>query len=157
MGVIILLTLALMPVTANAEVFKCIEKFGKAIYQSTPCTPSAKEQQLDIKADPAKEAAAETKLEAIQNEYESRKAAQDQKNKELEKQRLEAETLETAKRNAIAQQEQAEAQKRQAEALEQQNNLGNRPLYIVPTIRPIWPGPIPPHPPKPHRPRSTID
>lgn len=139
MRIISLLFLTLIPATTNAEVYKCIEKFGKAIYQSTPCKPAAKEQQLDIKVDPTKEAAAETKLEAIQNEYESRKSSQAQKNKELEKQRMEAAALEIARRNAIAQQEQAEAQKRQAEALERRNNYDNRPLFIIPSTRPIWP------------------
>lgn len=158
MRLISLLSLILISTTANAEVFKCIEKFGKAIYQSSPCKSGAKEQQLDIKADPAKEAAAETKLEAIQTEYEARKVAQDEKNKELEKQRLEAATLEIAKRNAIAQQEQADAQKRQAEALEQRNNYDNRPLYIVPSVRPAWPVSKTPAPfPKPRRPRPAID
>ncbi|OAI09889.1 hypothetical protein A1359_18085 [Methylomonas lenta] len=158
MRLISLLSLMLISATANAEVFKCIEKFGRAVYQSTPCKSGAKEQQLDIKADPAKEAAAESNLEAVQSEYESRKVAQDERNKELEKQRMEAATLEIARRNAIAQQEQADAQKRQAEALEQQNNYNNRPLYIVPSVRPPWPASKPPTPfPEPRRPRSAID
>ncbi|MDD2739377.1 MAG: DUF4124 domain-containing protein [Methylomonas lenta] len=159
MRLISLLSLMLISATANAQVFKCIEKFGKTIYQSSPCKSGAKEQQLDIKSDPAKEAAAENKLEAIQSEYESRKVAQDEKNKELEKQRMEAATLEIARRNAIAQQEQAEAQKRQAEALEQRYNYDNRPFYILPSVRPPRrPASKTPTPyPEPRRPRSTID
>ena len=142
--------LILISATVEAEVFKCTEKFGKTIYQASPCKTAAKEQQLDIKSNPAKNTEAEAKLEAIQNEYESRKIAQEQKDKELEQQRMEAASLEIARRNAIAQQEQAEAQKRQAEALERRNQYNDRPVYILPST-------IPNAPPLHRHPGSTID
>lgn len=157
MRIISLVCIALLLTTAKAEVFKCIEKFGETVYQSSPCEPNAKEHRLDINTDPAQEAAAASKLEAIQSEYESRKLAQEQRDKELEQKRMEAANQEIARRNAIAQQEQAEAQKRQAEALERRNNYDNRPLYISPYYtKPVWPGTVQPQP-KPHRSRSNID
>lgn len=156
MRIIDLISIALLSTTADAEVFKCMEKFGKATYQSTPCKPSANEKQLDINVDPAQAAAAASKLQAIQNEYESRKLAQEQKDKELEQKRMEAANQEIARQNAIAQREQAEAQKRQAEALEQRNNYDNRPLYITPYYtKPTWPEPQ--SHPEPRRSRSNID
>lgn len=134
------LFLTLLSASANAEVFKCTVKYGKTIYQNSPCQGNAKEQQLDIKSDPAKEAAAKAKLEAIRNEYDARKAAQEEKAKALSSQRNDAVSLEIARRAAVAQQEQAQAQQRQADALERQNQNDNRDYYLWPT--PI-PGPAP--------------
>lgn len=129
--------------TANAEVFKCIEKYGKTIYQASPCKPAEKEQQLDIKSDPAKEAEAKAKLEAIQSEYETRKIAQEQKDKELELQREKAVSLEISRRNVIAEQQQAQAQQKMTEALQRQNLYGDRLLYITPPPIPTLPPPRP--------------
>jgi len=126
------LCLILVSATAQAEVYKCIEKLGKTLYQSSPCKTSSKEQQLNIAPNPAKEAEAKAKLEAVQSEDEARKAAQQQADKQLSAERYEAAKLEIANRNAIAQQEQAEAQKRQADALENQNQINNNPIYILP-------------------------
>jgi len=130
---------------AFPEVFKCIGKYGQATYQNSPCAGSAKEQQLDIKFNPEKEAEAKAKLEAIRSEYEAKKAAKLEQQKTQTSQRNEAVSLEFARRSAVAQQQQAEAQQRQAEALERQNQNINRPLYYLPAI----PEPRPPKPPIP--------
>lgn len=132
-----LLTLCFFAASADAEVYKCIEKFGKARYQASPCSDNAKEQQLDIKADPAKEAAAKIRLEEVQNEYDKRKEEKEKIDKELAAQQRANAELEIARRSAIAQQEQAQAQQRQADALERQNRLNNRPLYVLPPAIPV--------------------
>ena len=138
-----LLALSLLTASANAEVYKCIEKFGKTRYQASPCSENAKEQKLDIKTDPAQEAAAKARLEEVQSEYDSRKAEKEKIDKELAAQQRANAELEIARRNAISQQEQAQAQQRQADALERQNRFNNRPLYVfppaLPAQRPIMP------------------
>ncbi len=141
-SLIFLLAIASTPV--DAEVFKCIGKYGKTAYQAQPCQAATQQQQLDIKADPAKQAEAQAKLEAIQSEYESRKAAQLQADKENAEQQNQAATLEIARRNALAQQEQAEAQNRQADALERQNQTDYRPIIIAPPMYPAGPPPAKP-------------
>lgn len=133
------LFLCLEAANCTAEVFKCIEKNGKTTYQATPCELAAKEQQLDIKSDPAREAEAKAKLEAIQNEYDTRKAAQEKADKERAEQQRANSALEFARRSAIAQQEQAQAQQRQAEALEKQYRYNNQPYYYLPPVRPVYP------------------
>lgn len=133
------LFLALASASVHADVFKCTEKYGRTTYQNTQCKATAKEQQLDIKSDPAKEAAAKAKLEAIRNEYQTRKAIKAEEDKTLSEQRNQALSLEFARRNAIAQQRQAQAQQRQAEVLQRNNRYNNRSLYFWPSIRPIRP------------------
>lgn len=148
---IIMWLISLSP-AANAEVYKCIEKFGKTIYQASPCKVASKEQQLNIKSNPAKEAEAKAKLETIQSEYDARKINQQQADKQLTAERYEAAKLEIANRNAIAQQEQADAQKRQAEALENQNQQNNGPIYILPPAIPRGPLHTPTPLPGPRKP-----
>lgn len=147
------LLLSSLSLTAHAEVFKCIGKYGKATYQSSPCEAAVKAQQLDIKSNPEQEAEAKAKLAAIQNEYETRKAEKTKSENELLKQQAAAAALEISRRNALAQQEQAQAQYRQAEALEKQNQFNNRPLYVLP---PTIQAPIPTSPTLP-QPRSPRD
>ena len=132
----------LISVIAQAEVYKCIEKSGKTLYQSSPCKAASKEQQLKIQSDPVKEAEAKARLEEVQSEYDARKTAQQQEDKQLSAERYEAAKLEIANRKAIALQEQADAQKRQAEALENQNQNNSAPIYILPPPlikNPIYP------------------
>ncbi|MBS4051782.1 DUF4124 domain-containing protein [Methylomonas rivi] len=130
MRIMSVLCLMLMSATAHAEVFKCMEKFGKAVYQSRPCTDTSKEQQLDIKTtpDPAQEAAAKAKLEAVQAEYQAQKTSAAERQT---KQNQEAAAIESARRSALLQQQQAEAQQKQAEALERQNRFLFRPLNVL--------------------------
>ncbi len=138
-----LLSLALMTASVEAEVYKCTDKAGKTVYQSSPCQAQAKQQQLNIQSNPTREADAKAKLQAVQSEYEARKSAQKQAEKVLSTESYEAAKLEIARRNAIAQEEQAEAQKRQAEALENQNQQNNRPLYVLPPANYPHPKPTP--------------
>lgn len=134
MRLLIFICLATVTMPAFSKVFKCIGKYGQATYQNSPCADSTKEQQLDIKFDPEKEAEAKAKLEAIRSEYEAKKASKLEQEKQKAAQYKEAVSLEFARRSAIAQQEQAQAQQRQAEALERQNQNINRPIYYLPAI-----------------------
>lgn len=136
---LLFLILCLKAANCAAEVFKCTEKNGKTTYQATPCKLAAKEQQLDIKSDPAKDAEAKARLEAIQNEYDTRKTAQEKADKERAEQQRANNALEFARRSAIAQQEQAQAQQRQADALEKQTRYNDRPYYYLSPVRPIHP------------------
>jgi regulator of protease activity HflC (stomatin/prohibitin superfamily) len=125
-----ILTLLCQP--SSAEVFKCIGKNGAVSYQPSPCQAAIKQQQLEIKSDPVKDAEAKAKLEQVRSEYEIRKSAQQEADKLAAEQRNQAATIEAARRGAIAQQEMAEAQRRQAEAMENQYNGNNRPIMIPP-------------------------
>ncbi len=132
MRIFILLVWLIAHQTAAAEVFKCVGKLGKVIYQSQPCEAAIKAQQLDISESPGDESKAQANLDAVRNEYETRKAAQQQAEKDAAEQRAKEAQLEYARRSAIAQQEQAEAQRLQAEALERRANESNRPLFMLP-------------------------
>lgn len=137
---LIILTLLCQP--SSAEVFKCVGKNGTVSYQPSPCQAAVKQQQLEIKSDPVKDAEAKAKLDQVRGEYETRKAARQEAEKQATEQRNQALTVEAARRSAIAQQEMAEAQRRQAEALEHDQN--DRPIIIVPpdSYRPNY-GPNP--------------
>jgi len=143
MRILILMGLLLGCHPAQAEIFKCIGKAGKTVYQAKPCQATDKARQLDIQVDPAQEAAAKARLEAIQNEYDTKKAAQ------LEAERRDAllnnqnESTMALKQSAFAQQQQVEAQRRQAAALEQQAQQNNNRVMILPspTGLPIIPPP----------------
>jgi len=74
MRVLILTAMVLLCHTAAAEVFKCTDQSGKTVYQSKPCQTVAKEQQLDIKADPVKEAEGKAKLQALRSEQDAKKS-----------------------------------------------------------------------------------
>jgi len=139
MRILFFLLSSSLAMSANADVFKCTGKYGQATYQNSPCAPSTKEQQLDIKFDPAKEAEAKAKLETIRNEYEVKKAAKEEEEKALTSQREKEASLEFARRSAIAQQEQARAQQRQADALERRSMEFYTPYFFLPQPRPIPP------------------
>ena len=132
MRVLIFLFWVTLSVSAGADVFKCTGKYGQTTYQSSPCAPSKKEQQLDIKFDPVKEAEAKAKLEAIRREYEAQEAAKIQKEQALAAQRNEAASLEYARRSAIAQQKLAREEEPQLGVLKIQNQNMNRPIYFLP-------------------------
>jgi hypothetical protein len=137
MGKAVFLALSMLAFDTHADVFKCVEKYGAIRYQANPCSGNTEERKLDIVTDPAAEAAARAKLERIQDEYDTRKADKEKKDKELAEEQRAAAALEFARRSAIAQQEQALAQQRQAAALEKQNRFNSRPYYIFPPTRPI--------------------
>lgn len=132
MRILTLLILSAFSHTSSAEVYKCVGKNGTVTYQPNPCTSAIKQQQLEIKTDPAKDAEAKVRLEEVRNEYENRKAAQQEAEKVAAEQRNQAASLEATRRSAIAQQEMAEAQRRQAEAMEHGNNQNNRPILVAP-------------------------
>lgn len=126
---------------ANAEVFKCIGTNGKTVYQSKPCQATDKGQQMDIQVDPAQEAAAKAKLEALQNEYDAKKAAQAETERRDAEFRNRAEQTNALKQSAVAQQLQVEAAQRQAAAIEKQvQQNANQPAIVYPqTVMPAGP------------------
>lgn len=139
-----LLITSLSPMV-QAEVFKCTDSQGKTNYQAKPCAATVKQQHMSIKSDPAKEAEAKTKLQAIESEYEQNKARQQEAEKQAFIERNQSVQAEALRQSAIAQQQQAIAQQRQAAALEMQNQQNNRPVLIT-TIPPVIqpPGTHPP-------------
>ncbi len=134
MRVLILMVMALCCHAANAEVFKCIGKAGKTVYQEKPCEAAVKEQLMDIKADPVKEAEAKARLEALEMENKARREERLQEEEDAATKRYQAEQINALKRSAIAQQQQAVAQRRQAEALERQNQPVVTPWWVFPRV-----------------------
>lgn len=122
MRTVLMLLLAMWLWPATAEVFKCVGKQGVASYQSSPCRTATKQQQLNIKSDPAKEAAAKVKLEEVRDQYASRKAAQLEAEKQGAEQRYKAAKLELAREKVIAQKELAAAKRHQTEFLKQKRH-----------------------------------
>ncbi len=131
---------------ANAEVFKCVGKDGKTVYQSKPCQTAAKVEQLDIQVDPELEATAKAKREALENEYDSKKAAKREAERRDAVLRNQTESTNALKQSAIAQQQQVEAAQRQAAALERQAQQNANPVMIVapPTVLPAPAAPVSP-------------
>lgn len=127
-----ILLLVLASSQASADVFKCIGGNGKTVYQEKPCEGAAKGRQLNIEADPDKEAEAKARLESLQIEVDSRRAERLKAEKEAAEQRNKAEQVDALRRSAVAQQQQAIAAQRQAEALEQQNRQVNTPYWFLP-------------------------
>ncbi|OAI11950.1 MULTISPECIES: DUF4124 domain-containing protein [Methylomonas] len=117
--------------SAQAEVFKCSGKSGKTVYQQKPCSQEGG-RQLDIHADPAREAEAKAKLEALREENQVRKAARLEAEKQQAERQRQIEEVEAMKRSALAQQQQADAQRRQAEALERRNSYIGAPVIYAP-------------------------
>ena len=152
MKTMLILLIACASATAQAEVFKCTGPSGRTVYQSDPCESAAKARQLDIKADPAKEAEAKAKFEALETEFDAKKAARLQAEKEEAAQRNQAEQTEALKRSAAAQQQRAIAEQRQAEALERQNQLNNLPMFIMPPFVTPFPSEPPVRREPPERP-----
>lgn len=133
MRVLVLMAIVLACHTANAEVFKCVGKGGKTVYQAKPCQTTDKAQQLDIQADPAQEAAAKAKLEALQNEHEAKKAARLEAERNDAVLRNQTESTTALKQSAFAQQQQVAAEQRQAAALERQARQYGNPAVIIAT------------------------
>lgn len=144
MRLLILMAIALSCQAAHAEVFKCIGKDGKTVYQAKPCLTSDKSKQLDIQTDQAQEEAAKAKLEAIQNEYDAKQAAKQEAERRDAALKNQTESTNALKQSAAAQQQQAIAEQRQAEALERQSQQNNNRVMIVapPTGLPVMPPPV---------------
>jgi len=62
----------------QAQVFKCTDKLGKINYQAVPCQTLENGKQLQIKGNPGKEAEGKVKMQALQAEYDGKKAKQAQ-------------------------------------------------------------------------------
>ncbi|PPD20634.1 MAG: hypothetical protein CTY22_06280 [Methylomonas sp.] len=140
----------MLSASASAEVYKCIGGDGKTLYQSRPCQTSQREKQLDIKADPEREAAARARLQDVQAEYQARKEQRAQAENERLQKQYQAATLEAARRSA-------QAQHRQADALEQRQAWGgDAPLptrgFIAPGV--TFSAPIMPRQPASPAPRT---
>ncbi|WP_026603924.1 DUF4124 domain-containing protein [Methylomonas sp. 11b] len=144
MRVLILLLMVLSVHSARAEVFKCIGKDSKTVYQAKPCQASDKTVQLDIQANEAQEAAAKAKLEALQNEQEAAKASKLEAERRDAMLKNQTESTNALKQSAIAQQQQVEAEQRQAAALERQTQQNSNRVLIVapPTVLPGMPAPV---------------
>jgi hypothetical protein len=120
----IFVCLILLPLLANAEVFKCKQASGKIIYQTAPCTSGAATQKVikvkELTPEQAEEA--RVKLDA----WKQQQAADDVTKRESEKQRQaeseKQESLELQRRGVLAQERQAIA--------EQQRQ--NPPVIVVP-------------------------
>lgn len=143
MRMLIWMTMVLAHHSASAEVFKCIGKDSKTVYQARPCQSSDKAVQLDIQANEAQEAAAKSKLQALQNEQETAKAAKLEADRRDAMLRNQTESTNALKQSAIAHQQQVEAEQRQAAALERQAQQNNNRVLIIapPTTAPIFPQP----------------
>lgn len=70
---IVYLLLSCVSLSVHADVFKCVDKFGKPAYQSKPCQEVGKGQQLDIKVDPVKEAQGRAMREVLDRDYDQSK------------------------------------------------------------------------------------
>lgn len=117
MRVMFMTLLLMLQQTAIAEVFKCLGKQGAVTYQSAPCGAAIKQQQLEINADPAAEAAAKAKLDEVRGEYDTRKAAQMAADSLAAEQNYKAEKLEVDRRRVLALQELAAAKRHQTQAI----------------------------------------
>jgi hypothetical protein len=123
MWFLILMTMLQQP--ATAEVFKCIGKQGSVSYQPIPC-PEANQKLLEINSDPAKEATASAKLDEVRGEYEARKAAQLEAEKQAVEQNYKAASLEVARRRVLALQELAAAKRRQTDILKHERRYQHK-------------------------------
>lgn len=124
---LIVILLALLGVSARAEVIKCQLQSGKIIYQSKPCEAAVKQQAIDIKKpDPRKVAEGEAKLKTWKEDYANREAARLKAEKELQAELDRKASVEALKKSAEYQKQQAYEAKRQADALERQNM---QPIY----------------------------
>lgn len=133
MRILVLFALVIAWQHAHAEVYKCTGKDGKTVYQSKPCQTAVKAEQLDIQADPEVEAAAKARREALESEYDAKKAAKLEAERRDAVLRNQTESAAALKQSAIAHQQQVEAQQRQAAALERQAQQGaNRVMIVAP-------------------------
>jgi hypothetical protein len=114
---------------AHAEVFKCVLD-DKTVYQPDPCPDTAKRQEAIVleKTDPAKAAEAQARLQAWQDNYAKREAAERQAQKERQAELDRQAHIEAINRAARAQEELAEAARHP--------NIINRPYIIDPYFTP---------------------
>lgn len=146
---IFFILLALFGSSSHAEVFKCLLKSGKTVYQSTPCQSAVKQEAIDIqKSDPRKVAEEEAKLKAWQEDFAKREEARIKAEKELQAELDRKASIEAMQKSADYQRQQAYEAKRQADALEQRNMQSPYPQYqFYPTpgyqSLPLYPSHVP--------------
>ncbi|WP_223146705.1 hypothetical protein [Methylomonas albis] len=130
--------------SASAEIFKCIGKDSKTVYQAKPCQTSDKAVQLDIQANEGQESAAKARLQALESEQDAAKVARQEAERRDAMLKNQTESTNALKQSAIAQQQQVEAEQRQAAALERQAQQNNNRVMIVapPTALPVMPAPV---------------
>lgn len=121
------LTLLLQP--AAADVFRCIGKQGAVAYQPSPCSVTTTQQQLDIAADPDKEATAKARLSEVRGEYATRKEAQFKAERLASEQSRKAAAQEVAKSRVFALQELAAAKRLQAENIQHKPHRQPKPNH----------------------------
>jgi len=117
MRIMTLLLLLVSATSIHAEVYKCYTASKKISYQPTPCTRGSEKQNvIEIeKQSPQQIEDAQRQLNAVETERMQRdQAAQLQRDKELEQQKLDA-----AQREATAARQEAAAARRDAEAARQ--------------------------------------
>jgi Skp family chaperone for outer membrane proteins len=130
------IVLTLLGSPAHAEIFKCLLKSGKTIYQSTPCEAAVKQQTIEIQQpDPRKVAEEEAKLNAWKEDFEKRETERIKAEKERQLELDRKASVEALKKSAQYQQQQAYEAKRQADALERQTM---QPTY-QPQFYPFYP------------------
>lgn len=124
----LMLLILLMPFlqSVSADVFKCIGKYGAETYQPTPCDTATKQQALDIHSDPVKEEAAKARLDAVHEEYASRRAEQLQADKQAAAASYKAASLDIARRRLAMQQELAAARMQQRGAIDPSRRYSRR-------------------------------
>ncbi|MDD5273186.1 MAG: hypothetical protein PHU14_10750 [Methylovulum sp.] len=126
---LIFLGTALSPAQAE-EVFKCIIDY-KTVYQTDPCPATAiKTEEIEIKQkDPAKEAEAQAKLKAWEDDFNKREAtekkAQQERQAELDRQAA----INALNRNAKAEEDFAAAQRQRNEFNHSFYGYGYNPPY----------------------------
>jgi hypothetical protein len=131
---ITLLVIAMMPLCAKADVFKCKISDSKTVYQPTPCEHAAAVQKVDIqKRSQEKDAEAAAKLRAWNKKREAQEALEYERNKELAERSLREKEVDAQLQNADEQRKQSEALARQASALEEQNHqsFAQPPMKII--------------------------
>lgn len=121
--------ICMLPQSAVAEVFKCVGKQGAVTYQPIPCDTTFKQQSLEIKSDPAKEAVAKAKLDEVRSEYKNRKAVQLAAEKQVSEQNYKSATLDLARSKVLALQEIAAERRRQTRLLKHQSHRHHKPTH----------------------------
>jgi len=141
MNKVFLILLILVTASTQAEeVFKCQQKSGKTVYQSTPCKSSGKQKTIEIqKVDPRKAAEEEAKLKAWEKDFAMREAERLKAEKERQAELDRKASVEALKRSAEYEKQQAIEAKRQADALERQNMPPAYPQYLFPPYYPAYP------------------
>jgi|GEM_PF-1687646 len=127
MKALLILLLASLPLTAQADIFKCTDLQTKRTrYQPKPCASTVAEQRIEVKRRSAEEeAAAAERL----RDWRARQAEEDVLKEKIAKEKreawLRAAEIDAAQRNVAAQQELARAQHRLT------NEMSRQPVTVL--------------------------